>query len=335
VYHSLVRWLTLLGLLLVVGVARASTEDSAAETLFTAAEADDAAGRYAKALEEYRAAVTRSPSFRYAQRAISRADVLASHAEGGFLPFAELERVRSTPALADDPAAVDALARDAEHFPPGAVRVEARMFVAEAYLRRLHRREEALAELRSVIGDPAVDSLTARQAGRALVEALEDAGDLDGAADAAKTVPLDPRVRARVRAHVRRRWAHRASIVDLAAFAALAAFSIGAAARRGALDEIGRALRGSGPIALGFAAYVAIAGGLLATRYESGNAMPFVVMGAAVFPLALVARAWGAAGSNSPLRRAARAALCSSSVVATGFLVLEHVNAAYLGGFGL
>jgi hypothetical protein len=331
VYHSRVHWFFVFALLCIAAIARAGEGDD----LFERAEADDAAGRYAQALDEYRAAIARAPSSRHSLRAIARAETLASHAEGDFAPFAELEEVRRTPGKANDPREIERLARDAESFPAGAVRVEARMLVAEAYIRRMGRRDEGIAELRRVTADPAADPLTARMAGRALVETLEDGGDLDGASEAAKTIPLDPRVAARVRAHVRRRWAHWAAIADLAVFSLLAAIALGAAARRRELEGVARALRSSLPIAIAFAAYVALAGGVLAAGYERGNAAPFLAMGAVSFPLALLSRAWGAAGSNAPSAKGARAALCASSVVAAAFLVLEHVNAAYLEGFGL
>ena len=134
---------------------------------------------------------------------------------------------------------------------------------------------------------------------------------------------------------MRRRTLRRASIVDLIALAAFASASIAIAARRGALAEVGRALWRTGPIALAFAAYVGLIGGALAAGYESGNARPFVWLGAALFPLLVVARAWSAAGSSAPLARVARGALCATSIAATGFLVLEWIDAAYLEGFGL
>ena len=47
---------------------------------------------------------------------------------------ARLDRIRQDPAVANDPSAIEALARDADTFPAGTVRVDARMLVAEAWL---------------------------------------------------------------------------------------------------------------------------------------------------------------------------------------------------------
>jgi hypothetical protein len=88
-------------------------------------------------------------------------------------------------------------------------------------------------------------------------------------------------------------------------------------------------------LAVGFAAYVAIVGGMLASQYESGNASPFLVLGVAIVPLVLVARAWSAVGSVRLSARIGRAMLCATSVFAVAFLVLRLVRSDYLDGFGL
>ena len=89
------------------------------------------------------------------------------------------------------------------------------------------------------------------------------------------------------------------------------------------------------PLTAGFVAFVALGGGLLASRYESGNAAPFVLLGVAVTPLLLAARAWGAVGSLRPRARIARALLCSATVFAVAFLVLDRSHPEFLAGFGL
>jgi hypothetical protein len=95
------------------------------------------------------------------------------------------------------------------------------------------------------------------------------------------------------------------------------------------------ALRRSTPLAIAFAAYMAFAGGALAAGYETGNATPFVALGATLAPIAIVARAWGAASSPHLALRAARAALSASAVFAAAFLLLERLDRSYLEGFGL
>jgi len=88
-------------------------------------------------------------------------------------------------------------------------------------------------------------------------------------------------------------------------------------------------------VALPFVAFLAIGGGLLASKYESGNASPFVWLGAVVLPLLLLARAWAAVGAQTGRARAARAALCGGAVVAAAFTLLDVLDPQYLTGFGL
>ena len=248
-----------------------------------------------------------------------------------------LDRVRQSPTLSADPATIDALARDVQSFPPGTVRVEARMFVASAWLGRMHRPDDAIPLLRAVSDDPDADSLTARLAEREIVQTWIDEGRLDeAAAEAASHADrLDPRVVKQTRTLLRRRAIRRGALVELGAFAGLAGASLLRALRRGALGDAGRALRRIAPVALGFAAYVAVAGGVLASHYETGNAAPFVAFGLLVLPLVFVARAWSAVGATSARARAGRAALCAVSVFAAAFMLLDAVDPTYLEGFGL
>jgi len=306
-------------------------DDRAAQRLFDRAEAEDTALDFARAAADYDAAAARSPSSPAALRARARARVLREHGEGGFGPYAHLERVRRDPALASDPAALDDLAHLADGFPPGPVRVEARALVAEAYLGRLHRRRDAIPLLRHIADDPAADTLSARHARHQLVTALLDEGDLDGARDASGA---EADLVRDVRTALVRRRLHVASVVTLAAFALFAARAI-LAARGRALPLAAREVRAVAVATLGFAAWAAIAGGGLASAYESGNALPFALLGAAIVPLVFTARAWAAAGEDHAAARAGRGALAAVSAFAAAFLVLESIDPAYLSGFGL
>ncbi len=264
-------------------------------------------------------------------------------------PRARLERVLGDPGRADDPAEVAALAKDAASFPPGDARTRARMFVAEAWLGRLRgacaggacgpkaTTELALEQLRAVRDDPATDALTARVAERALVEALGAAGRLDEAAAEAQAHAdrLDAAFVATTRARLRRRSLLASAEIELAAFALLAARALARAVRRGALSGAGAAIGRSAPLAMAFAAYIALAGGTLASGYETGNAMPFVGFGLAALPVLLAARAWSAVGSSRPWARGGRAALCALSVLSAALVVLDALNPMYLDGFGL
>ena len=250
---------------------------------------------------------------------------------------ARLERVRQDPNVANDPSAIEALERDANAFPAGRARVEARMVVAEAWLGRLRRPDAAIAVLRKVTGDPAADPLTVRFAEHEIVDTLISEGRLDEAAAEARSNAdrLEPRFVAQTRRLVRRRTLRNAAIVELAVFTAWVLGALMRAQRRHILRDAAPALRKLTPVALAFAAYIAGIGGLLASQYESGNAGPFLLLGAGALPLVLVARAWAAVGSNRPAARIARALLCGVSVIATAFVLLDTANPTYLEGFGL
>jgi hypothetical protein len=311
--------------------------DEGAEALLQRAETDEDSGDFASALRHDRAAMAADPASVWAQRAAARIAWLRARSEGDFVPLARLEQVRRNPTLAADPGAVDGLAREADAFPPGPVRVEARMFVAEAWLGRMHRPVDALRELRAVSDDPEADPLTSRLAEREIVDALVGEGRLDEASAEATshTDRLDPRFVKQTRALVRRRTVRRGALAELGAFALLAGVALVRALRRGALGETRAALRTIAPVAVAFLVYLAGVGGVLASQYESGNAAPFVRLALAVLPLLLLARAWGAVGSTRAAARTGRAVLCAVSVLAVAFVLLDAANPSYLEGFGL
>jgi hypothetical protein len=322
---------------LVRATAAGDDPTAAAEAYFLLGKLDEDDLAFARAIEDDRSAMSAAPNTRWAVRASDRVDWLRARSEGDFAPLARLERVRRDPSAAADPGAVDALARDLESFPPGTVRVEARMLVAEAWLGRMHRPEAAIGQLRKVTEDPKADPLTARLAERELVDALVASGRLDEAAAEARAhaTRLDARFVRQVQRLILRRKVRLGARVVLGAFALLAVVGLVRAGRRGALGEAARSLRALGPVALLFVAFVAVGGGVLASNYESGNATPFLWLGVAVLPLLLVARAWSAVGSQRTAARAARAALCGASVVAAAFVLLDTLEPQYLAGFGL
>jgi hypothetical protein len=336
-----VRWAPPLAfLVLVAASANAQPQDdgaSAGAQLFHDAEEDERAGAYAKALGEYERAVATSPSAAFVPRAQARARVLREHTEGDFVPFAALQAIRADAAKADDPKALADLAARADGFPPGQVRSEVRLLVAEAYAGRLHRLADALPLLDEVAGDASADPLTARLSLDMLVAAELELGRLDdaSAAIARHAGIAEPSLVQRVRTLVRRRAIHRAATFALVALLALVVSALGRAAARKELGAATAAIRASYKLIAGFLGYLTIAGAALAVGYEPGTGAPFLVFGAVALPLALAARAWGAIGSARPAPRAARALVCSASVVAAAFLVLEWINTEYLKGFGL
>jgi hypothetical protein len=251
--------------------------------------------------------------------------------------LSNLDRIRSDPGVADDPREIDALAREAEGLAPGPLRTQARMIVAEAWRGRMQRPNDAVDELRKVTGDPSTDPVTGRLAERELVDALLADSKLDRAADEARanTARLDPPFVARVQRLARRQTWTLAAMADLTAYFALAFLAIAHTWRTRTWEGVVRSIRQMTPLAVGFATYVAIVGGVLAAQYETGNATPFLVLGAAVVPLVLVARAWSAASSGNLAARIGRALLCTTSVFSAAFLVLRAVRSEYLDGFGL
>jgi len=312
-------------------------DEAVAEALYRLGELDEEDGAFDRAVAHDRACAAAAPDSRWAVRANDRMEWLQARSEGGFVPLARLEHVRRDPALADDPTALDTLAREAERFPPGLVRVEARMLVAEAWLGRMGRPRDAMVELRRVADDPRAGPVTAALAERELVGALAAGGAVAEAAAEARSHAglLDPRFLRDITRLVRRRWIRRGAIAVLLGFAGLAARALEGARRRRALGDIAAALRSLAPVALSFAAFVGLAGGLLASRYESGNAAPFLLLGAGTLPLVFVARAWSAAGSDRPPARVARALFCGATVLATALVLLDAASPDYLEGFGL
>jgi len=308
----------------------AETDPSAAAMgLYRLATIDDDELRFASALQRYEAAIAASPSFRYAPRARSRADLLRQHAEGNFEPYATLERVRRDPKLANDAGELERLARTADSFPPGLVRVEARMLVATAYMGRLSRPDDAVELLQNIVADDHADPITARQARKLLVDRLLARRDFEGARIAAAP---DPALTSVYRRHVRRRALHVVSLGAVIIFVAL----VGAAfVRRAKTAPLRPQLVPFLRIALPFAAWTALVGGALASSYEAGNAKPFLLFGLCLAPIALFARLWSATGSDRKPARLARAVVSAATVFGAAFLLLEHLDTAYLEGFGL
>jgi hypothetical protein len=329
---------TLLVTMLAAAVARAEPpSDRVAESSFVLGKLDEDDDAFDKAVADYRAAVEAAPDSLWATRAAERIDWLQARAEGDFVPLARLERVRRSPALSSSPEAIDRLAQQADAFPPGAVRVEARMLAAEAWLRRMNQPQRAIAELRAVTEDPSCDPVTARLAEQELVDALLANATLGEAVAEARAhaARLDTRFLNRVLRLVVRRNVRHGAITVLALFGGLAATGLLRAHLRGSFPDAVRALRGLAPLATLFVAFLALAGGILASKYESGNSAPFLLLGSASLPLVLLSRAWGAVGSPRSAPRAARALLCAATMFAAAFLLLEGLDPQYLSGFGL
>jgi tetratricopeptide (TPR) repeat protein len=234
--------------------AIAADDDAAtlAEAYFRLGALDEEDGAFEIALERQRACIARGPS-NFARSARLRIGWIEARSEGDFAPLARLQRVRRDPTLLNDAVAIESLATDAEAFPPGRVRAEARMFVAGAWMNRMNRREDAIAELHKVGDDPSSDSMDSTIAHRHLLEALLADGRLEEAESEARSHPIDPQLGLEVRRLVRRRLLRWAARVELVAFIGVAIVGLARArSQRGRnyVQKANTALHGLLPMAL-------------------------------------------------------------------------------------
>jgi hypothetical protein len=313
--------------------ATSGEAEEAARSLYLQGETDEEALRFDDAVAHYEASIARLPSSRYAQGAAARSLALKSHSEGHFAPLVRLETVRRDPLLSNSVDAVDALAKDAESFPRGPVRVEARLLAAEAYRARLHRPDEQIALLWLVVRDPSASDVESREAAVEIILAEIARGDLDAAQRAQLELgtKLDAAHASMVARLLRRRRALAVAKPELGLVLVL--FGI-AMARRGVGAAV-EAVRRVVPLAAAFALFVGAGGGLLAASYDAGNATPFLVLAPVILGVILLARAWGAVGSREVSARVFRAVLCASSLCAVALLVLDRLTPQYLEGLGL
>lgn len=309
-----------------------------AEELFRTAEEADLAFDFPRALALYDEARATDPGSPRSPRAEARSAVLRRHAEGAFAPFARLERARRDPAFAEDVRAIDALVADAESFPPGETRVDVWVLAAEAYAARFGREADAARLLERVVADERADPVLAQKAARDLVSLHVARGDLAAAERTVRAAGrnADAKLAGDVRRLVRRRRLHAGAIAVLVALVLLAARAVfGAAGRGRARGATLGAVKKTIPVALAYAAYVAVSGALLATGYERGTSAPFLAFGVVLVPIVLIARAWGATANGGRPARLARGALCGAGVLGAAFLVLEAIDVGFLEGMGL
>jgi hypothetical protein len=292
---------------------------------------------FGSAAAEYRAAAALAPESSAGERAAERLHWLEARAEGAYAPLAVLEQARRDPSSTADASAVATLAARADAMPPGLVRVEARMVVAEAWRGRLGHPDDALRTLRQVVDDPSADPVTAHLAAREIVECLLAEGrPAEAAATArARASALDPRFVTSVSRLARRPALRGLASAALVGFLGAACAALASAARRQRLASARLAIRALAPIAAALGGHIALAGGGLALAYGARSALPFVGLGIGLVPFSLAARAWGAVGSDRAVARAGRAALSAAGAVAMAFLILDRTDPTYLDGFGL
>jgi len=184
-------------------------------------------GAFARALAHYRACAG-GASPQLARSARGRIAWIEERAEGDFVPLATLARVRREPSALAEPAAREKLSAEVESFPPGRVRAELRLRIAEARLRRDAGSEAALVGLRAVVTDQSSGGSDRVLAERDLVTALLRSGRLDDARQEVEAHPYDPRSIGEVARRVHRRSLVRAAAGAVALLAlALAAWAYG------------------------------------------------------------------------------------------------------------
>jgi tetratricopeptide (TPR) repeat protein len=308
---------------------------SKARAAYELAEKAAADLRFATALAAYDQAIALDPSAPLVRVARARAADLRTHAEGDFVPLVRLESVRRNPrATRDD---VDALARDAEHFPPGRVRSEAFLVVAEAYWHRFGAPDLTAHALDKALSDASADRLTRALALSELVALERERGSLDAAARVVHRFPdLAPNLRAEVTRLVRREWIGRIAMGFVSAVLLLGFASVLRAIfwlRRDA-DVVLRAAVQARSVA--FSLYIGGAASLLVRLHGDGDVRPFLWLGFGVLAIDIAARGWRMGFVDErTLARVGRAMTCGIAVLAVAFLALQYADASYLETLGL
>jgi hypothetical protein len=322
---------------LLVAPARAGDPATRAAAEASFAQAEEAAKglRFAEALAAYRASIAADPSARVAGTAQARATDLEAHAEGGFEPLRRLEELRRDPQKASDRAAIEALERDLARFPDGRVRAEARLFVAEAWWRRLGSPDRAIGLFEAALADGSADRLTRALSLSQLVALRRERGEIREVLAAVTREPgLLPALAEEVRRAALRERLQAIAEGVLAALAALGLLALGRLATR-ARDLRDLPALVVRPLVAAFAFYLGGAAAILA-RAHDGDARPFLWLGLGVLALDVIARAGRLAmARRSAAVRAAWAAACVVGVAAAGFLAASRTDASYLEGLGL
>jgi tetratricopeptide (TPR) repeat protein len=234
----------------------AADQGAASQAYYRLGILDEEDDEFERALTRYReclAAKATSSGGHWARNAAKRVQWLSTRSAGNFAPLKRLNGFKRDPALSANPEAVASFARDAEAFPPGIVRSQARTFVAAALLGPLHRPHDAVPVFRQVLTDPAAEGGDLLVASRGLVDALREDGQLDEAVKEAKlrSSQIDAEVMSdlqqRVRRRdllVRRRNLLHAAWIALAVFVGFVVIALGYARwKRGSFREALRATR--------------------------------------------------------------------------------------------
>lgn len=291
--------------------------------------------RFGEALAAYDKAIELDPSAPFVRVARTRAADLRAHAEGDFAPLTRLEAVRRNPAASRDE--IEALARDAEHFPAGRVRSEAQLVAAEAFWHRFGAPDLAARALDAALSDDSADRLTRALALSELVALERERDDLDAAQRVVSRYPdLAPNLRAEIERLVRRVWIGRIAIALLACVLLIGVASVLRAlfVHRRDPDEVLRNVVRAQSVA--FALYIGGTASLLVRLHGEGDVRPFLWLGFGILAVDAAARGWrlGFVDERAAVRMG-RAITCGVAVLAVAFLSLKYADAAYLESLGL
>jgi hypothetical protein len=288
-----------------------------------------------KALAAYDRALALRPSASFALRARTRAEDLRGHSEGGFEPLVRLERVRRDPVAASDATALGELYEAARAFPPGRVRAESLMLVAEGFARRAHLPERAIAPAKAVALDPTLDRNTRALALGLLVDSYVAVGDVASARRIAVELrAVSPALARKVEREGRRVGLERAAEGGLGLMLLLGGGSAARVARR---DGVGRVLRlMRAPVPPLVAVLISALGALLANAFDpSITSRPFVLLGAGVL---LVDRSVVLLRASLGDGRVTRALVATGGLLAVlmaAILALAWSDPIFIESFGL
>ena len=311
--------------------------DVVARAHFHLGELAERAREYPDALAHYRAVLAIDPGNWFASTARARIDALKEY-DADFASLARLDAVRKDPTRASEPGAVEALEREAEAFPAGPARIEAFLFVAEAWAGRLNRPERAISPALRVAHDATADDVARATGFELAYSAMRSLGELDRAAREIATDRAAPvAIVRRSQRDVRRRTLHRLAGASLAFGAALLVGSLVETARRRRFAIALETLRN--PYALAFLTAAGLGAFALAEAWERAAGAPFLALAGVLLGVHLLVAGlrsgFGDRGASLRLICALGAASC---VLAAAYLVLERgeeLGRPMLEGFGL
>ncbi|MBI5536322.1 MAG: hypothetical protein HY898_26615 [Deltaproteobacteria bacterium] len=290
--------------------------------------------RFADALRGYEEVSAADPSAPFAPAARTRTRWLQQRSEGEFAPLAQVEAMRRDPAKLSDPEAVKKLEAAATTFPPGLMRAEAWLVVADASVRLLHDPARARAAWNRVLEDPTSGSPERVVALGGLVDQSLAAGDLGAAREmVGKWGEVAPGLRLKVVRLQRRGMLRTASIAILAGVALATIAACAGVARKGGRRALRKVFSG---YAVAIGGYLGAGGAALCYAYDREVAAmaPFAVLGVGVMFMVWAGRAWAQATATNLAGTVGAVALGVAGVLAVAMLAML-TSPPLMQGFGL